>query len=42
MKKNGIKAPGYAAKAGLDMPETGLRDDGAKTKDAMDHLDTQS
>jgi len=42
-KRNGIKAPGYALKAGLDQPETGLREDGiGKEKTAMDHLDTQS
>ncbi len=43
IKRNGIKPPGYALKAGLDQPETGLRDDGAaKQKGAFDHLDTQS
>mgnify|MGYP002632951477 CR=1 FL=1 len=42
MKRNGIKAPGYAAKANLQ-PETGLREEAqTKEKTAMDHLETQS
>jgi chromosome segregation ATPase len=43
MKRNGIKPPGYALKAGLDKPETGLREEAnTKEKTAMDHLDTMS
>ena len=37
-----MKTPGYAAKAGLDKPETGLREETGKEKNALDHLDTLS
>lgn len=42
MKRSGVKPPGYALKAGLDKPETGLREETGAEKTAMDHLDTMS
>lgn len=42
IKRSGGKAPAYATKAGLDQPETGLRDLAGKQDDAFDQLDTQS
>lgn len=42
MKRNGIKAPGYASKAKLETKETGLRDEEGKEGQAMDHLETMS
>ena len=41
MKQNKIKIPGYAQKADLT-PETGIREETGKEKDAMDYLDAQS
>ena len=46
-KRNGLKAPGYAAKANLTEPETGLREEaepksGVGAGGALDHLDAES
>lgn len=47
IKRNGLKAPGYAAKANLSEPETGLREEKEKggtlaTGGALDHLEVES
>ena len=46
IKRNGLKAPGYAAKANLSEPETGLREEVEKKGDdvsgALGHLDAES
>jgi len=40
IKRSGGKTPAYAK--GLDVPETGLREEMGREKTALDHLDTQS
>ena len=46
IKRNGLKAPGYAAKANLSDPETGLREEaekkGADVSGALGHLEAES
>ena len=47
IKRHGLKAPGYAAKANLSEPETGLREEaeqkpGLGTGGALDHLEVES
>ena len=42
MKRNKIKIPGYASQTKLSERETGLREDIAKEKTAIDHLETMS
>lgn len=40
IKRSGAKIPAYAK--GIDLPETGLREETHKETTAFDHLDTQS
>ena len=40
IKRSGGKTPAYAK--GLDVPETGIREETGKERTALDHLDTQS
>ena len=40
IKRSGGKTPAYAR--GLDIPETGIREEAGKERTALDHLDTQS
>ena len=44
IKRSGLKAPGYAAKANLSEPETGLREEAEKKTGtgALDHLEVSS